>query len=120
LDDAQIAIDNHAGNVVFVDDTPQFIDIYLLKREWRLIDKHHNIARLATCVRVLGTDELADAMYEEFATYHLLAATEIYQFMEAYNALIKGYYYTYLEKPDIAIRYFTFADMTLETLQTPV
>ncbi len=116
VEDAEIAIDNHAGNIVFVDDTPQFIDIYLLKREWRLIDRHHNIARIATCVRVLGGDELASEMYATFASYHSLAPSEVYRFMEAYNALIKGYYYTYLQKPETAARYFTFADATLETL----
>lgn len=116
IEDAEIAIDNHAGNVVFTDDGPQFIDIYLLKREWRVIDRHNNIARLATCVRVLGNDDLATAVYDTYAQTHSLAPQEIYDFMEAYNALIKGYYYTYLERPHVASRYFNFADSILKSL----
>lgn len=115
--DAAIAIDNHAGNVVFHEDEPQFIDIYLVKREWRLIDKHNNIARIATCVRVLGNDELADAMYEAYREYAELAPREVYEFEEAYNALIKGYYYTYLKQPEVATKYFTFADGVIEKLE---
>jgi aminoglycoside phosphotransferase family enzyme len=114
--DASILIDNHAGNVVFHEDRPQFIDILLPKREWRVLDHHNNIARIAACVRVLGNDELADAMYETYSKYHTLAPREIYDFEEAYNAFIKGYYYTYLKKPEIAGKYFAFADKTLERL----
>ena len=115
-EDAAIAIDNHAGNVVFHQEEPQFIDIYLVKREWRVIDHHNNIARIATCVRVLGNDDLADAMYKEYENHHELAPREIYDFQESYNALIKGYYYTYLKQPEIAQKYFSFADKMLEKL----
>lgn len=115
-EDAAIAIDNHAGNVVFYEEEPHFIDIYLVKREWRVIDHHNNIARMATCVRVLGNDDLADAMYEEYENHHKLAPREIYDFQESYNALIKGYYYTYLRQPEVAQKYFYFADSILEKL----
>ena len=110
---ASVAIDNHAGNVVFHNEQPEFIDIHLPKREWRLIDRNNNIARIATCVRVLGSNELADAMYDAYQDHHELAPAEIISFQEAYNAFIKGYYYTYLKQPDIAEKYFTFADATL-------
>lgn len=112
-DHASVAIDNHAGNVVFHEDKPQFIDIHLVKRDWRVIDRSNNIARIATCVRVLGKDELADAMYEAYSGYHALAPQEIIDFQEAYNAFIKGYYYTFLNKPEISKKYFAFADETL-------
>lgn len=113
-DNAEIAIDNHAGNIVFTPEGPEFIDIYLLKREWRVIDRHNNVARLATCIRVLGSDNLANKVYETYGETNSLAEKEVYDFMEAYNALIKGYYYTYLEQPDIAKKYFDFADKILE------
>lgn len=114
---AEIAIDNHAGNIVFTDGLPHFIDIYLIKKEWRVIDRNNNIARLATCIRVLGNDELADTVYQTFENYYPLSEPEVYSFLETYNALIKGYYYTYLNKPDIANKYFTFADKNIETLR---
>ncbi|MCB9816371.1 hypothetical protein H6786_03160 [Candidatus Nomurabacteria bacterium] len=115
-DMASVAIDNHAGNVVFHEERPQFIDIHLAKRDWRVIDRNNNIARIATCVRVLGNNELADAMYEAYQDHHELAPAEVTAFQEAYNAFIKGYYYTYLKQPDIAKKYFTFADATLAEL----
>ncbi len=115
-EDAEIAIDNHAGNVVFTDGAPHFIDIYLIKKEWRVIDRNNNIARLATCIRVLGNDNLADSVYNTFNKHHTLASSEVYDFLEAYNALIKGYYYTYLQQPNIAEKYFIFADKTLKNL----
>lgn len=115
-EDASILVDNHAGNVVFHDDRPQFIDIFLPKREWRVLDHHNNIARIAACVRTLGGNELADAMYETYAEHKELAPREVYDFEEAYNALIKGYYYTYLKQPEIAMKYFAFADKTLAGL----
>lgn len=114
--DVSIMIDNHAGNVVFYNNQPEFIDIFLPKREWRVLDHHNNIARIATCVRVLGSDDLANAMYQTYSDYKDLAPKAVYDFMEAYNALIKGYYYTYLKKPDIANKYFSFADKIIEWL----
>lgn len=113
---AEIAIDNHAGNIVFTDGIPHFIDIYLVKKEWRVIDRNNNIARLATCIRVLGNNELADAVYKTFEQHYPLSSPEIYVFLETYNALIKGYYYTYLNKPEVAKKYFLFADKNLENL----
>lgn len=115
-DMAEIAIDNHAGNVVFDKGRPHFIDIYLVKREWRVIDRGNNIARLASCIRVLGNDDLATTVYRTYAQYHPLEPSEVYCFLEAYNALIKGYYYTYLNNPELAKRYFSFADRTLLSL----
>lgn len=116
VDDATITIDNHAGNVVFHNDTPHFIDIYLVKREWRLIDRNNNIARIAACVRSLGSNELAQAMYEVYGEYHAPAPDEICRFQEAYNAYIKGYYYTFLKEPGLAEKYFIRADATMDAL----
>ncbi len=115
-DHVSVAIDNHAGNVVFYDNRPQFIDIHLVKRDWRIIDRNNNISRIATCVRVLGNDDLANAMYDTYTNYHQLAPPEVTSFQEAYNGFIKGYYYTFLKQPDIADKYFRFADATLEAL----
>lgn len=110
-----VTIDNHAGNVVFINDKPQFIDIYLLKEEWRVVDHSNSISRIATCVRVLGNDELADAMYEAYSTLKELAPKEIREFYECYNAYIKAYYYLQVQ-PELSARYFTFADAKLEQL----
>ena len=115
-EDASVMIDNHAGNVVFHNDKPQFIDIFLPKREWRVLDHHNNISRIAACVRTLGNDEMADSMYEAYSRHYELAPSEVYDFQEAYNALIKGYYYTYLEQPEVAKKYFALADGTIEKL----
>lgn len=112
--DASVMIDNHAGNIVFHNDKPQFIDIFLPKREWRVLDHHNNISRIAACVRTLGNDKLADSMYETYSNHHELAPREVYEFQEAYNALIKGYYYTYLKQPDVAQKYFALADSLIE------
>ena len=113
-----LTIDNHCGNIVFVDESPQFIDIYLPKPAWRLVDAANTIGRLAACVRVLGGNELADAMYDEYAKQKTLAPRAVYAFYENYNAQIKAYYYTLLGEPELAEKFFKFVEKQLPELQS--
>lgn len=105
-DNLSILIDNHADNIVFLNDNVQFIDVLPPKESWRVGDLNFVICRLATDTAVLGLPELADIIYDNCE----LMPEKIKHIYEIRSALIQSWCFYSVNKPEIAERYLKFAE----------
>lgn len=101
-----ILIDNHADNVVLLDGRVQFIDVLPPKESWRVGDINFVICRLATDASVLGSKELASAVYKNCEPM----PEKIKFIYEIRSALIQAWCFYSVNKPEIAKEYLKFAE----------
>lgn len=101
-----ILIDNHSDNIVFLNDNVQFFDVLPPKESWRVGDLNFVICRLATDVAVLGSGELAEAVYASCEPM----PDKIRHIYEIRSALIQAWCFYSVNKPEIAERYLKFAE----------
>ncbi|MDO8529131.1 MAG: hypothetical protein Q7S18_00485 [bacterium] len=114
---ASVTIDGHSANIVFVDNKPVFMDVYWPMPMFRIVDHVLATARIAACVRVFAGDKLANVMYSIYAKNRTLPPREILNFYETYNALVMGYYFIHIKRPELVEPYFNFADKNLARLK---
>lgn len=114
---ASVTIDGHSANIVFVNNKPVFMDVYWPMPMFRIVDHILATSRIAACVRVFAGDELADVMYEIYEKKRTLPPQEVLNFYETYNALVMGYYFIHIKRPELVEPYFNFADKNLARLK---
>lgn len=121
-EDAMVpCIDAHSDNLFYGDSTLSCIDIYLMKPEWRLMERSYSVYRLATDIEVLGSSALSEAFIEGCAAYYgsrYTVRSETRWFYQLFSALIKAPYLFSLAQKDAtrlqeAQRYQAFIERTL-------
>lgn len=108
--DLSILIDNHADNIVLLNDEVEFIDVLPPKESWRIGDLHFNVCRLATDVSVLNSQELAESVYGTYEKNFKIIPTEVKYVYEIRSALIQAWCFYSAKKADIANNYLKFAE----------
>jgi len=112
------SIDNHAGNILFIDGVPSFIDSMPPMRIWRIQTPTYSISRPATDVEVLMGKEYADAMYEVLEAHKgIKVEGAMRSYLQLIGALIEGPYMSMLNMPELAEKYMTFAREKLKEIQ---
>ena len=88
------AIDNHSDNVFYNGGEVSFIDVYLPKENWRMIDPFYAVCRLSADVLVLGGNTYAEALISGYEDYYGNDKTSrsIQLFYQLDGALIKAAY----------------------------
>lgn len=112
FDDSKLeaCIDNHSDNILLNGVEVAFIDIYLVKENWRGVDPLHNICRTMADVCVLSNRENTEAMFQGYLQFHPDGPNEVKEFYMAYNAMIKAAYCYMLKKDELAVKYLNFVD----------
>lgn len=113
----QVAIDNHAGNILIFDHGIEFLDIYQFKEHWLAVDPLVNITRPAADVFALGGKELGKAFLKAATPYYPMPNDKIVYAYLIEAALILVAYQYMLKKPDIAVRYMQWIDMHFSKIQ---
>ena len=101
-----VLIDNHADNIVFLNNQIEFIDVLPPKESWRVGDLNFAVCRLATDAAVLDSPNLAEAVYNNCAPI----PDKIKAIYETRSALIQTWCFYSVNKPDIAKKYLCFAE----------
>ena len=106
----QVAIDNHAGNILIFDDSIEFLDIYQFKEHWLAVDPLVNITRPAADVFALGGEALGQAFLKAATPYYSMPDDKtVYAYLIEAALILVAYQYM-LKKPDIAARYLDWID----------
>jgi aminoglycoside phosphotransferase family enzyme len=118
IDDTKlsVAIDNHSDNILLLDTGVGFLDVYLPKKEWSVVDAFHNICRLAADVVVLAGRGEADVLYKAYSSFVQPGPDNVRLFYEFYNAMIRGVYLYMIGKPDLAARYIGFIEENIDQM----
>ena len=111
-----ILIDNHADNIVFLDNVVEFVDVLPPKESWRVGDINFIISRMAVDVAVLFDEEKSKIIYDTFEKNNAIPA-EIRAIYQIRSALIQMWCFYSQKKPDIAKKYLEFAESRVKYLQ---
>lgn len=111
-----LATDNHSDNVLLINGEVSFIDIYLPKKDWQVVDSANNICRLACDVNALLGKESTEALYRGYSKIHVLPPKEIRNFYEVYNAFLRESYFAMIDRPDMIGYYRDFVDSNIDTI----
>ncbi|MBP6944577.1 hypothetical protein KBD61_02735 [Patescibacteria group bacterium] len=98
-------IDSHSDNLFFEGGTLSCIDIYLMKPEWRLMERSYSVYRLAMDIEVLGNKSLSETFIEGCVAYYgprQMIRPEVQWFYQLFSALIKSPYLFSLAQKDPA------------------
>lgn len=116
-------IDNHADNTYYNDGEVSFIDVYLPKDSWRIVDPLYGVYRLLTDVAVLADDEIAMPIFRGFKNNYsgYQFDPELDAFYKIYFSCIRvGHFFTVSVdnalNHDIALRYLDFIRNKLKIL----
>ncbi len=116
-------IDNHADNTYYNNGRVSFIDAYLPKDSWRIVDPLYGVYRLLTDVAVLTSDETAMPIFKGFQNNYpdYLFDSELDVFYKIYFSCIRvGHFFTVAIDDtlnrDIALRYLNFIRSKLKIL----
>ncbi len=108
-------IDNHADNTYYNDNKVSFIDAYLPKDSWRIVEPLYGVYRLLTDVAALTNDETAEPMFKGFQNNYpdLQFDLELDTFYKIYFACIRvGHFFEIAMRDasnyDVANRYLDF------------
>ncbi len=104
-DDLVPCIDSHSDNLFFEGGTLSCIDIYLMKPEWRLMERSYSVYRLAMDIEVLGNRSLSETFIEGCVAYYgprQMIRPEVRWFYQLFSALIKSPYLFSLAQKDPA------------------
>lgn len=85
-----VAIDNHAGNLILINDGVQFIDIYPFKEHWKPADPYFVAARLVGEAYILGGEQAAQPMMKAYLERFSLPPRHICLAYESYGSIIKA------------------------------
>ena len=113
-----LSIDNHADNIVFLNDEAEFIDVLPPKEDWRVFDYCFNICRLATDVAVLWSEKKANIIYQTYEKIAESIPTDVKTIYEIRSALIQLWCFYDLKKPEIAEEYLKFIEKRMLSLPT--
>ncbi|MDP2741418.1 MAG: hypothetical protein Q8O66_01875 [bacterium] len=110
-------IDNHADNVIFLDERVEFIDVLPPKKSWRIGDIHFIVSRIATDMAVLWEKEKADMLYSIYQKDNKPIPIEITSIYEIRSALIQMWCFYSQDKLDIAQKYLNFVEEKISFLK---
>lgn len=116
-------IDNHADNTYYNNGQVSFIDAYLPKDSWRIVEPLYGIYRLLTDVVALTNDETAIPMFKGFQKNYpeIVFDTKLDSFYKIYFSCIRlGHFFEVASRDasnrDIANRYLVLIRNKLKTL----
>lgn len=113
-----VAIDCHTDNI-FVPSTGELIliDSMFPKKNWRILDELHTIARLATNVAVLGDMRKRSEIYELYGRSSDDSHVAVSLIHETRTALMQWSRRNLLGQPELAERFRVYAHNNLEELE---
>lgn len=89
-----LTIDNHSDNIFYINKELLFIDVYLPKIEWGIVEPLYTIARPYTDALVFAGEEYAEALLQGYKDYYGIADMdrELLNFYLIFNALLRAGY----------------------------
>ena len=111
------AIDGHSDNIILFNNNITFLDVLLVKDDWRLIDPHFDICRLATDIQALGQPELLQELYQSSKHNPMSLPKKVRISYELYCACLKGSYNAIIGKNDVAQLYIPVIERLTEALE---
>ncbi len=112
-----VGIDGHSDNVILSNDQINFLDIFLVRENWRLIDPHFDICRIAADIDALGQSELVPVLYENSSHNPYDIPKEVRISYELVSATIKGIYNVIIGKENLAKMYIPLIDKLTKELE---
>ncbi len=112
-----LATDFHSDNIFFINNEIVFIDAYLPKKLWSVVDLGHSIARLSVDIEVLGSKDLANSFYKSASHIINNIPKDVITLYELENAIIKEAYYFIIKKPELAVKYTTYIQTRVKLLR---
>lgn len=112
-----VLIDDHADNIVFLDERVEFFDVLPPKESWRIGDICFVVSRIATDIAVLWSKEKADILYEIYEKNNEPMLPEIRAIYETRSALIQIWCFYSQKKLDIAQKYLKFVEEKISFLK---
>lgn len=116
-DNLSVGIDGHSDNVFLHEGIISFLDIFLVKDVWRIIDPHFDICRIAVDVDAMGQPELISSLYKSSKHNPYDIPKEVRISYELSSAAIKGIYYALIDQEDLAKMYIPLIEKLLKILE---
>ena len=111
------SIDNHTGNILFIDNKVNFIDSMPPMRIWRIQSEAYSISRPATDLEVLVGKEYADAMFSKFEEVrNTKLDPKIRAYLQVVAALIQAPYMYVLKETEFAQKFWDFAKKRIQEI----
>lgn len=103
-----VGLDNHALNMFFFNEKPQYIDIYPPVKKWLVSDKLLNVALISSAFSVFLGKEKGAVFYKTSFGESYSELSEVIDFYEIRYCLAQGMYYQKIERPEIAVKFLDF------------